>query len=422
MSNEETYDEEAERRLAEAEAPADGDEYRDSEERAESPALEAEEDDPEDIDFGGDDDVGEEDEEDNEADTLEDPLLAETLAVEEMLDPFVAPEDLDGNLDDDFGEGNNNHVPKRVKMVAKKPPSRWVLYLAEQRRSVMEANPDMPFAEVTKYIAAQYKELPVEEAERLDAIIEEKKQEYLSALAYNKEIEDSEPASSSSATFRSGYLPPTDGSQLILPQARIKRIMKMDDEVKIVSKESIAAATKATELFIARLALKACATTSLRGGRTVNLNDLLHTIHTNRAFSFLDMDFPKPTTTSAGSNKNPSSTSSNAAHKSSSNSGTGSNSRSLGVSSKIGTRKKDRSDDQVENGKYSMLNFISGTKRSNRNEEEKDIEEGDAHFEVDRGDDDVVDEEVEDDEQEVADATSNTSKEVVTAVPSHLEW
>lgn len=69
--------------------------------------------------------------------------------------------------------------------------------------------------------------------------------------------------------------------------------MKFDPDVKNISKESIALMTKATELFIEKLTVKSQATGALRGGKTIKLNDLIHTIHYDPIFEFLTMDFPK---------------------------------------------------------------------------------------------------------------------------------
>jgi hypothetical protein len=74
----------------------------------------------------------------------------------------------------------------------------------------------------------------------------------------------------------------------------VKKCMKMDPSVKTISKESLALMTKTTELFIARLAFKCQATAALRGGKSIKLNDFLHTVHYGgQALDFLTYDFPK---------------------------------------------------------------------------------------------------------------------------------
>jgi hypothetical protein len=69
--------------------------------------------------------------------------------------------------------------------------------------------------------------------------------------------------------------------------------MKLDPEVKNISKDTLLVMTKATELFIARFGLKCQSTIALRGGKSVKLNDVIHTIHYEPSLEFLRSDYPK---------------------------------------------------------------------------------------------------------------------------------
>lgn len=69
--------------------------------------------------------------------------------------------------------------------------------------------------------------------------------------------------------------------------------MKMDPEVKNVNRDAVALVTKAAELFVARMALKCRATSAMRGAKSINGNDVIHTIHADDAMEFLRWDFPK---------------------------------------------------------------------------------------------------------------------------------
>eukprot|EP01033_Poteriospumella_lacustris_P003767 gene3767-2671_t len=303
----------------------------------------------------------------------------------------------DQPVGDDSDHGDSLHPrAKRIRLVARKPPSKWVLFLSEQRKTVQEANPELSMGEVTKHIANIYKDLPDSELQRLDSIVEEKKREYEEALAHNQQLDAEEGIYGNSN--QSSDIPAK--GKLLLPLARVKRIIKLDEEVKNVSKESVATIAKATELFIARLALRASTTARIRGGRTVNMNDLLHTIHSVRTFEFLDMDFPKPSTAESkaksASKRNESSAAAESSERTRPNA----------------APTKRKVPEAPSNGKYSMLNFISGTKRSS---EEAPEEEDDGVAAVAYTTDDADIEEIEDL------PASRHTKESPT-LPAHLEW
>lgn len=301
---------------------------------------------------------------------------------------------------DDFDEGVDRNEDsksrvKRVRIAIRKPPSKWILFLTQHRKSVSDANPELPMGEVTKVVANMYKELPESELQLLETIIEEKKREYQAALSLNRSIDEEEGVYSESTNLISKGSGMPGRGKLLLPLARIKRIIKLDEEVKNISKESVAAIAKLTELFIARLAVKAASSARLRGGRTINMNDLLHTIHSTRSFEFLDLDFPKPS----------SSESKSSVAKRSVN--TSRDSESHGES----TIKKKSVETQQNNGKYSMLNFISGNKRL-----PEDIDEDDRSISAARivtNDDDI---------EELDEIPISRHANDPVGVPSHLEW
>lgn len=259
----------------------------------------------------------------SETDEME---LIETLEdtfVEEAEDPIVS---------DAAGDPSTPPIHAKRSKRTKKLPSKWIVYLGEQRKAVIDANPGVSFADITKMIAEQYKALPAEELERIQAVIDKEK-------ARREEAGDADDANDEEKPK-----PEQSLHALVLPLARIKRLMKMDDNVKIISKEAIAVTTKATELFIARFALKCASTASLRGGRTVGINDVLHTIHGQSQFEFLDLDFPKPTPVERKASSKPANPN-KIPFKRVKEAGS--------ATAKV----------EVSNGKYSMLNFVSGSKR-----------------------------------------------------------
>jgi histone H3/H4 len=335
--------------------------------------------------------IGGEAEEELDEEMIED--LEEELEGEAVDFPDDKQDDFDEGVD--HNEDSKSRV-KRVRIAIRKPPSKWILFLTQHRKSVSDANPELPMGEVTKVVANMYKELPESELQLLETIIEEKKREYEAALSLNRSIDEEEGVYSESSNLISKGSGMPGRGKLLLPLARIKRIIKLDEEVKNVSKESVAAIAKSTELFIARLAVKAASSARLRGGRTINMNDLLHTIHSTRSFEFLDLDFPKPSS---------SETKSSVAKRSVNT--TSRNSESHGES----TSKRKSVETQQNNGKYSMLNFISGNKRL-----PEDIDEDDRSISAARivtNDDDI---------EELDEIPISRYANDPVGVPSHLEW
>ena len=96
-----------------------------------------------------------------------------------------------------------------------------------------------------------------------DPIDEEETQEIPSKrhkTVQNDEFDMSDNSSSSSSSSSSKKGATTDAKSpelLSIPKNAIKRIMKLDDDVKQVQQEAVLLVGKATELFIARLAQKA---------------------------------------------------------------------------------------------------------------------------------------------------------------------
>lgn len=170
---------------------------------------------------------------------------------------------------------------KRMKTIPKKPSSKWVLFLSDHRAQCSRENPDLSFAAVTKLLAEQYKNISVEESTRLDQIVAKQKETWLQYQSERANNPQEEPQAEE------------ERGQLIFPLARVRKVVKMDPEVRNVSKEGAVALTKASELFLAYLAERSRAYASLRGGRSIQLDDLLQAIHSQQDLSFLTDDFPR---------------------------------------------------------------------------------------------------------------------------------
>ena len=73
----------------------------------------------------------------------------------------------------------------------------------------------------------------------------------------------------------------------VLPLARIKKIMKLDEEVKMISAETPLLISKACELFIIELAYRGWIHTIESNRRTLQRNDIAQAISHNDFYDFL---------------------------------------------------------------------------------------------------------------------------------------
>lgn len=93
---------------------------------------------------------------------------------------------------------------------------------------------------------------------------------------------------------------------LVFIQARTKKSMKLDPDVKNISKEALVSVTKTTELFLGYLAKHTLAqyySTNPKkqhngGGCSLKDTDLRKTIHSKQLLKFLRLDFPSVSSSS----------------------------------------------------------------------------------------------------------------------------
>ena len=205
--------------------------------------------------------------------------------------------DLDTNINDADVEENDNNVQGksnglRVSAV-KKPFSAWLYYSMENREKVRASNPDLAFAEVAQKLGEGYRNISSEEKEKYLLMAVKDKARYTQELAAAKAYEATlaPPEENDSALF-------TGSDELVIPLARIKRTIKMDPDVKNVSKEALTAVARCTELFTALIARHALKEARLRNRdkdvKSIRPLDIINAIHDTDVMDFLRMDYPKP--------------------------------------------------------------------------------------------------------------------------------
>ncbi|KAH8064866.1 DNA binding protein [Aureococcus anophagefferens] len=143
-----------------------------------------------------------------------------------------------------FAEGaaiaSGGDPPPRAPL--KKAVSAFLHFCSEQREAVKAEKPGMNVGEVTKMLSEKWR-----------ALDDAGKQKYVDIAAadkarYEREKKDApEPAPKKPAA-------PIDPYETVIPVARVKKICKLDPDVKSVSKEATAVISKATEIFVAQLA------------------------------------------------------------------------------------------------------------------------------------------------------------------------
>jgi DNA-directed RNA polymerase I subunit RPA43 len=79
-------------------------------------------------------------------------------------------------------------------------------------------------------------------------------------------------------------------SGFVLPVARVRKIVKLDPEVKGLSKEGIQLITKASELFVAALGTSSVQVATLQNRRKIVPDDILQVCETKPNFMFLQED------------------------------------------------------------------------------------------------------------------------------------
>ncbi|XP_027343017.1 nuclear transcription factor Y subunit C-2-like [Abrus precatorius] len=88
----------------------------------------------------------------------------------------------------------------------------------------------------------------------------------------------------------------TDFSNHSLPLARIKRIMKKDEEVKMISADACVIFAKACEIFIKELTLRSWVNAEENKRRTLQRNDIATAVTRSEVFEFLAETVPRDDT------------------------------------------------------------------------------------------------------------------------------
>jgi histone H3/H4 len=183
------------------------------------------------------------------------------------------------------------NIRKATKVTIRKPQSTWLIFLGERREVLLKEQPGLPLTQVVRIIGEQFRNLSKEEKDRLELLALQDKERYNKEIEIEAKLEEENKANNP-AVSKESEIALIARIPLSIPAARVKRIIKLDPDVKNVSKESVNLICKAVELFVGYLTARSSQGVSLRGSKQVNEYDFLHTVHTNRTLEFLRLDFP----------------------------------------------------------------------------------------------------------------------------------
>lgn len=223
-------------------------------------------------------------------------------------------EKVSGVLDDDEEEvedEENETLEELSQIKIKQAKSAWMLYMIANREKFKAENPTAKMAALTKIISDSWKALDEKgelgEAEKAPYIEEAEKEksryrmetEALKERIKKAQIRQQLSNNGTDSTYTKKIITPNfyqvNDSNIInqqssaIPLAKLKKIIKLDDEVKHIAKDSVLLMDKALEYFVARLSYET-ARCSYPQRKSVKFDDLTGAIHRNEELQFLKGD------------------------------------------------------------------------------------------------------------------------------------
>ena len=207
-----------------------------------------------------------------------------------------------GNAEEDIKEESSTSTAKRsgedtpvssepsaaTSSPPMRPPKRsrtaYFIFADEVRSEIVKEHPGEGVAAQAKRIGARWKATPDSEKERFREIAAKEKEAFVTAMAAYKEKYGE--ASLNDLPGGEGG----SGNDLIFPMARIRKIAKLDPEVKTLSKEALQLVVKSAELVLAKLGKESVKVARMQNRRTLLADDVAHVCTHRDVFSFLKED------------------------------------------------------------------------------------------------------------------------------------
>jgi histone H3/H4 len=171
-----------------------------------------------------------------------------------------------------------------------RPPKRartaYFIFADAVRSNIQKEHPGEGVAAQAKRIGARWKSIPEPERDKYKDLAAKEKAANAAALAAYQErfgsaaLEDTDPSSSSASS-------PDD---LFFPIAKIRKIAKLDPEVKTLSKEALQLVVKSAELALAKLGAESVKVARIQNRRTLLAEDVCSVCSHREVFRFLKDD------------------------------------------------------------------------------------------------------------------------------------
>lgn len=163
--------------------------------------------------------------------------------------------------------------------------------MEEQRAQVQQQHAGGSVATVAKVLGQLWNALPPQDKARYQQMAALEKEHYQQAMSTNAmeriANDHNNNNNATNGTTNTRTVPP---DHLILPAARIRKICKLDPDVKGLSKEAVLLICKAGELATRKLGEECVKTAALQNRRKLLPDDLAQVCSTREAFTFLRED------------------------------------------------------------------------------------------------------------------------------------
>lgn len=175
-------------------------------------------------------------------------------------------------------EGETNAAAASAPPPRKKARTAYFIFMEEKRSEVVAAHPGEKLGGVARIIGRLWSSLPPAEKEvyRARAAAER-------AALPPAPNDDTAPAGAAAAAVDLDAI-------VALPVGRIRRIARIDPEVRMINREATLLLTKCAELFTARLATDAVAVAGMRNRRKLLPEDVAELCSTREHYAFLRED------------------------------------------------------------------------------------------------------------------------------------
>eukprot|EP00537_Pseudo-nitzschia_pungens_P013994 CAMPEP_0172385930 /NCGR_PEP_ID=MMETSP1061-20121228/3536_1 /TAXON_ID=37318 /ORGANISM="Pseudo-nitzschia pungens, Strain cf. pungens" /LENGTH=391 /DNA_ID=CAMNT_0013115125 /DNA_START=300 /DNA_END=1475 /DNA_ORIENTATION=- len=252
------------------------------------------------------------------------PLVEGEHAREGAVDANNKDNDNDNNKDN-INNDNDNNKPVNASeggasgrdppVVPRRPTKRartaYFIFADEIRSTIQKEHPGETVASQAKRIGARWKSIPQSEKERFQAVAAREKEaarielEAYRALHGDKALETAQQHPHHDESHEAA-------GDLVFPVARIRKIAKLDPEVKTLSKEALQLVVRSTEMALAKLGAECVKVARIQNRRTLLPEDVAHVCAHRDVFGFLKDDI-RDLAVALAERKNESSSSSSAA-------------------------------------------------------------------------------------------------------------